>query len=169
LLDSQALLRDLGTAPAGFRDQLHLASTPRGRHIALEHWVRHSMRELSHKDRSVLWACRRFSSDPRVQVDTISRQLDWNARTIHRQFAAACGYGPKYLQRIMRVQAALRVANGNPRVMGLTGIANTAGFADQAHMTREFRSLTGFTPANYFALSMPDVGTWLTENWEDGR
>ena len=167
LLDSQAMLGDLGPGPAGFRDQLDRASTLRDRHLALEHWVRCSMKDVSAKDRSVLWACRVLSADPHVQISTISRTLDWHARTIHRQFTDACGYGPKYLQRIMRVQAALRIAHDSPSVISLTGIANTVGYADQAHMNREFRALTGFTPANYFALSMPNVGTWLAEDWRD--
>jgi AraC-like DNA-binding protein len=165
LLDGQALLDDLAAGPAGFRDQLDCASTLRDRHLALEHWVRCAMRDISAKDRSVLWACRLLSANPHAQVSTISRNLEWHARTIHRQFIDACGYGPKYLQRIMRVQAALRIAHDTPSVVSLTGIASRAGYADQAHMNREFRLLTGFTPANYLALSLPDVGMWLTEDW----
>ena len=80
---------------------------------------------------------------------------------IHRQFVAACGYGPKYLQRVMRVQAALRVAHDNPLRLRLSDIASSAGFADQAHMTREFKALTGFTPTAYLAAYTPEVGAWL--------
>ena len=167
LLDSQALLGDLGAGPAGFGDQLNRASTLRDRHLALEHWVRCSMRDVSANDHSVLWACRLLSADPHVQISTVSRRLEWHARTIHRQFRDACGYGPKYLQRIMRVQAALRIAHDNSSVVSLGGIASTVGYADQAHMNREFKALTGFTPARYFALSMPGVGEWLTDGWSD--
>jgi AraC-like DNA-binding protein len=165
LVDSEALLSDILTAPAGFHDQLTSASTVRDRHRALEHLVRTSMNDVSSKDRSVLWACRLLAANPQAQISTVSRRLEWQARTIHRQFTDACGYGPKYFQRIMRVQAAVRAARYNPSLMSLAGIASTVGYADQAHMNREFKAITGFTPANYFSLSVPDVGMWIGEDW----
>jgi AraC-like DNA-binding protein len=38
-----------------------------------------------------------------------------------------------------------------------------AGYADQAHMTREFRDLTGFTPRQLLGRAVADVGRWLDE------
>jgi AraC-like DNA-binding protein len=158
LLDESALLHDLQPAPLGFADKLARADTLQARHCALEHWVRRAIGALDPNDRAVLATCRALSNDAHLPVASAAEATGWNARMLHRQFIAACGYGPKHLQRVMRVQAALRAAH---RGSSLPQIAAATGFSDQAHMTREFRALTGFTPASYFATSTPEVGAWL--------
>jgi AraC-like DNA-binding protein len=161
LLDRQMLLRDVGRVSMRFLDALNFAETLQGRHALLEDWVRDASWQRSATDRVLLAACRALAADPQLAIGTLARQLGWNARMIHRQFKAACGYGPKHLQRVMRVQAALRLAHGASRRLRLPDIASSAGFADQAHMSREFRDLTGFTPREYFAACTPEVGAWL--------
>ena len=49
-----------------------------------------------------------------------------------------------YVQRL-RVQNACRLLSG--RFMSLADIANACGFADQSHLTRVFKAITGTTPA----------------------
>ena len=66
-------------------------------------------------------------------------------RQLHRRFLATVGYGPKTLQRILRLQGFLEsCSNGKS---GLAELAAYCGYADQAHLTREARALTGRTPA----------------------
>ncbi|MFD4460296.1 helix-turn-helix domain-containing protein [Nocardia sp. NPDC058480] len=63
-----------------------------------------------------------------------------SARMLHRRSLFAFGYGPKMLARILRFQRALAaVRTGIPAAR----IAATTGFADQAHLSREFRDLAG--------------------------
>ncbi|MFB9907910.1 AraC family transcriptional regulator [Allokutzneria oryzae] len=69
-------------------------------------------------------------------------------RQLRRRVIAAVGYGPKALHRVLRLQRALRIG---PR-SGLADLAVIAGFADQAHLSREVRSLTGRTPSAYLPL-----------------
>lgn len=161
LLDQQPWLSDLAHVPARFLDALKFAGTLQLRHALLEDWVRTALRVLSVHDRMVLSACRSLSNDAHLEVGSLAEQLGWNARMIHRQFVASCGYGPKHLQRVMRVQAAIRTASRGAPFHRLPQVAGAAGFTDQAHMTREFRDLTGFTPAKYFAAYSPEVGAWL--------
>ncbi|GAA2565834.1 MULTISPECIES: helix-turn-helix transcriptional regulator [Streptomyces] len=69
--------------------------------------------------------------------------LGIGARQLHRRSLAAFGYGPKTLARVLRLQRALALArNGTP----LAETAARTGFADQAHLTRDIRELTGATP-----------------------
>jgi len=50
----------------------------------------------------------------------------------------------KILARVLRMQRAVRlVSAGTPLVVA----AADAGYADQAHLTREVKALTGVTPA----------------------
>jgi AraC-like DNA-binding protein len=65
-----------------------------------------------------------------------------------RRFAAAVGYGPKTFQRVLRLQRVLAQAGRLPRAgASLAALAAEAGYADQAHMSRELLALTGRSPA----------------------
>ncbi|MEU5835818.1 helix-turn-helix transcriptional regulator [Streptomyces diacarni] len=65
-------------------------------------------------------------------------------RQLHRRCRDAFGYGPKTLARVLRLQRALRAAGSG---LPLAETAARAGYADQAHLTREVRALTGLTPS----------------------
>jgi AraC-like DNA-binding protein len=98
-----------------------------------------------------------------MNMDALAHELGWNARMLHRAFVATCGYGPKYLQRILRVQGVVRAAQRPGR--RLSEVSLDLGFADQAHMTRDFRRITGMTPTSYLAEAEAGVGRWLDEAW----
>jgi AraC-like DNA-binding protein len=62
------------------------------------------------------------------------------ARGLHRLSRAAFGYGPKTLARILRLNRALDLARtGVP----FATVAASAGYADQAHLSRDVRALAG--------------------------
>ncbi|GAA4893424.1 helix-turn-helix protein [Stackebrandtia albiflava] len=69
---------------------------------------------------------------------------DLGPRQLRRRFTAAVGYGPARFRRVARLQRFLRLAE--PGRYGLAELAFRAGYADQAHLTRECRVLTGQTP-----------------------
>ncbi|GII41973.1 helix-turn-helix domain-containing protein [Planotetraspora phitsanulokensis] len=61
-------------------------------------------------------------------------------RQLHRRCLAVFGYGPKTLGRILRMNRAVDLARaGTP----FATVAATAGYADQAHLAREVKALTG--------------------------
>lgn len=79
-----------------------------------------------------------------------SRGWDVARQTAWRRFTAAYGVGPTRY----RVEARARRA-WSRLVVGredLSDIALAEGFADQAHMTRDVRALTGRTPGQWRAL-----------------
>ncbi|MFF8383005.1 helix-turn-helix domain-containing protein [Streptomyces kanasensis] len=70
-------------------------------------------------------------------------------RTLHRRSLDAFGYGPKTLARILRLRRALRLVDaGAP----YAAVAVRAGYADQPHLAREVRALTG-RPLSAYAAS----------------
>jgi AraC-like DNA-binding protein len=165
LVNGSVLLSDIATGATDLHHQLLLSDNLLSRLALLENWVRFALERATANDRAVIAACRLLGAHPTIEVGDVARHLDWNVRMIHRQFIAACGYGPKHFQRIMRVQSALRAAQSTP-VAGLGELAAAVGYADQAHMTRDFRDITGFTPAVYFADSArPGWGAWISEDW----
>jgi hypothetical protein len=56
-------------------------------------------------------------------------------------------YGPKKLDRIIRFRRFLHQA-GSRREASLAETAFEVGYADQAHLTRECRRLSGLTPGD---------------------
>ena len=77
-------------------------------------------------------------------------QTPWNlpisGRQLRRRFVAAVGYGPKRFERVMRFQRFLRLAGALGKDRGLAMLAAEAGYADQAHLSRECASLAGSSP-----------------------
>jgi len=78
-------------------------------------------------------------------VPWLGRALGMTERTLRRRFDQVFGYGPKTLDRILRYQRYLRLA-GSSRD-STARLALQAGYADQAHLNRESRRLTGSTAA----------------------
>lgn len=87
-------------------------------------------------------AAARLLRDPGRRVEEIASSLGFSDRQLRRRFLATVGYGPKTLQRILRMRRFLDSASADDLARG----ALAAGYADQAHLTREVRALTGLTP-----------------------
>ncbi len=96
--------------------------------------------------------------DPIVRAaatGTPRQQLGIGDRQLRRRFADAVGYGPKTLERILRFQRFLRLADHD---RDLARLAFDAGYADQAHLTRECGRLAGLTPAQLLATGATAAG-----------
>lgn len=80
-------------------------------------------------------------------VPFLISRLNMRERTLRRRFEDAFGYGPKTLDRILRFHRfrRLREKAGDASTALL---AIEAGYADQAHLIRETRRLTGVTPSS---------------------
>jgi AraC-like DNA-binding protein len=92
-------------------------------------------------DAAVAEAARRLRHTG-TRVESLADDLGLSERQLRRRFHAAAGYGPKTLQRVLRFRRFLSAANGD-----LARAALDAGYADQAHLTRECTRLAGQTPA----------------------
>ncbi|GAA2383898.1 helix-turn-helix transcriptional regulator [Streptomyces glaucosporus] len=73
-------------------------------------------------------------------VADVARGAGLSERQLHRRSLAAFGYGPKTLARVLRMERALRMVRGG---VPPASAAARAGCADQAHLSREVRALTG--------------------------
>jgi AraC-like DNA-binding protein len=131
------------------------------RRAALIAWTRGRIDATQAADRRVMAAGAMLTRSSFTTVDAIAEAVDLSPRQLRRNFIACCGYGPKVLQRIMRLQRAIRLVATPARPSGLADLAAAAGYADQAHMTRDFQELTGFTPARYLPLHDPGLSRWL--------
>lgn len=78
-------------------------------------------------------------------VDEVRRWAESSSRTLRRDMAAVAGLPLRTLAGILRFQRAMALLQTARPALG--DVALMAGYADQAHMTREFRRFGGFTPA----------------------
>jgi AraC-like DNA-binding protein len=78
------------------------------------------------------------------KIRSIRDRLDISERTLRRRCQDHFGYGPKTLDRILRFQSFLRIAR-RERETGLSDMAFAAGYADQAHLSRDIRALCGMS------------------------
>lgn len=70
-------------------------------------------------------------------------------RTIQRALRATLGRGPKWISRRIRLQAVAQ-ALASSSVRDLAALATDLGYADQAHLTADFRAVAGTTPGAYW-------------------
>jgi len=77
-------------------------------------------------------------------LDELAAGLNLSPRSLRRISQAQFGYGAKTLERILRLQRFLRHSRGLPQ-HSLAMLAVDAGYADQAHLSREARELAGMT------------------------
>jgi AraC-like DNA-binding protein len=94
-------------------------------------------------DRQIDGAVRRLTAD-RPRVADLHDEVGLSQRQLRRRFTSEVGYGPATFLRIVRLQRARHLARERP-LAGLADIASGAGYADQAHMSREVRNLTGMS------------------------
>ncbi|MFF3110800.1 helix-turn-helix domain-containing protein [Kitasatospora sp. NPDC057904] len=73
-------------------------------------------------------------------VTATAERVALGERQLHRRSLSAFGYGPKTLARILRLQRALALARSG---VPFADTAARTGFADQAHLARDVRELTG--------------------------
>jgi AraC-like DNA-binding protein len=88
-----------------------------------------------------------------VGVREVASALGVGERRLERAFDRLVGLSPKALGRVLRFRQAVheiqRSAGRLPH--GWTAVAFGAGYADQSHLIRDFKSLAGVTPARYLA------------------
>ena len=83
-------------------------------------------------------------------MDRLAAYMGMSERTLRRRCLGAFGYGLKTLNRVLRFQRFLSLGaqsfNGS-----LAEVAARAGYADQAHMSREVRRMSGISPGQLVA------------------
>ncbi len=92
----------------------------------------------------------RLLRDPQARAEDVAADIGLSLRQLRRRCHAAVGYGPKTLQRVLRFRrfvSRIDASPDGPDRLDLAAIAAEAGYADQAHLTRECGKLSGLTPA----------------------
>jgi AraC-like DNA-binding protein len=81
-------------------------------------------------------------------VGALATEIGWSRRHLAAQFRAEYGLRPKEVAGIARFQRA-RAELGQTPAPALADVAASCGYADQAHLTREWRRFAGCTPTEW--------------------
>lgn len=86
----------------------------------------------------------------RVRIGALTAEIGWSRRRLAERFREHLGLPPKAIARIVRFNRAETLAKKAARP-DWADIAAACGYADQAHLAREFAELAGRPPTLWHA------------------
>lgn len=131
---------------ADLRDKLLSLQQPSARLWTLERFFEDQVADCPGPDAVITAIASRLRRG--AAIGTIVAEIGYSHRHLAASFAAQTGLTPKLYQRIHRFSCMIdewqRMAGGT-----LADLAVQFGYADQAHLTRDFRTFAGVTPHEY--------------------
>ncbi len=132
----------LGSAAKNLRERLLHVHSDRQRLEVLAHWLRARM----DRDDAGWLPQPGDLSCTGWRTDALAEMLQVSPRGLRKRFSNKVGVSPKLWLQLSRFDELLRA---DPAPGSLADAAAAFGFADQAHMTREFTRFAGVPPARY--------------------
>ncbi|MFC4556564.1 AraC family transcriptional regulator [Georgenia faecalis] len=97
-----------------------------------------------------------FATGGMVAVPDVARHVGWGRRHLTERFRQSTGLTPKQAGRVARFQAA-RSLLLLPARPALAEVAVRCGYADQAHLAREWRAMAGCSVTTWVREELPFV------------
>ena len=120
------------------------ARSRRDRIAAVLHFLAANLRPRA-PDLRVSRAAASLRQNPALRLGPLAAELGLSERHLIRRFKAVYGVGPKRFARAARVEQVFAESRSEA---SWANIAWTCGFADQAHMINDFKSILGVTPTD---------------------
>lgn len=137
-----------GSSGVALGERLLAAGSPEHAALLLEREVLSRLPGGPGRDLLVAEAVRRLYPARASEIGEVSSSLYISERQLRRRCRSSIGLAPKDLQLMLRFQGFLALAHA--RGLGRTDLAQLAadaGYADQPHLARECRRLSGRSPA----------------------
>jgi AraC-like DNA-binding protein len=109
-------------------------------------------------DALVAAAVRRLMPWRPTGIGPLTEDLAISESQLRRRFLAEVGIGPKSLQRTLRFQGYLALAQAATQISRVADLAAEVGYADHAHLGRECLRLTGLTPRDLLGGAIDRCG-----------
>ena len=153
LADQRLGLAELwGSSVDRLAEAMARAETPQRALVALQAHLLQEFRSAVRVDPLVGEAVKALMPWHPVSIDILAAHLALSPSQLRRRCLHAVGMNPKALQRTLRFQGFLALAQagamttGRRGADGVAGLAVDVGYADQAHLSRECLRLSGLTP-----------------------
>lgn len=147
---------DLGRIPAprGIRERLGALATDEARARLLDEVLVQRLNRSRRIDgRFDALVAAMDDADGAIPVGRLAGWRGVSPRQLERTFLERVGTGPKRFSRLLRFRRVVREIRAHPRAW-LDG-AMAAGFYDQSHLIREFRTFAGMTPGELARSLLP--------------
>ncbi len=115
--------------------------------------VAHAWRELA-------------ASHGRSSVESLAQDTGYSRQYMADRFRAELGVTPKTAARIFRFERACCLISTFRLPLG--DVAAACGYADQAHMTREWNAFTGISPRAWIVNELPFLQDYELSGGDDG-
>jgi AraC-like DNA-binding protein len=115
----------------------------------------------------VAYAWRQLAaSHGRRSVESLAQDTGWSRQHMADRFRAELGITPKTAARIFRFERACGLISDLRQP--LADVAAACGYADQAHMTRDWNAFTGTSPKAWIANELPFLQDYELSRHDDG-
>ena len=135
---------------------------PSGTSAALQRFVALLVDQMTTRDKRLLQfsdsVLDTLAESPRANAELLADSLGMSVRQLHRGAVWSFGYGPATLARLLRLQRFLAMGSirgPGVRCRAVAELAVDAGYSDQAHLTRECRTICGLTPTGLLGQYVP--------------
>ena len=165
LVDEQVNLEDLwGNTAEQLGAAVATAGGPDAALSLIQSYLLRTSRRAGHPDPLIREAVLRLMPWHPVEIGALAEQLAISTTQLWRRCLELVGVSPKALQRTLRFQAFLALAQAGAApswrsgARGLAGLAVDVGYADHAHLSRECARLTGLSPSQLLGGSLDRCG-----------
>jgi AraC-like DNA-binding protein len=161
LVDQHVSLTDLwGHTADRLVEAMAQATTPERALTYLQAHLLNEFRTTARLDPLVNEAVRALMPWRPINIDSLATHLALSASQLRRRCLHTVGTPPKVLQRTLRFQGFLALAQSGATPAdrrgpdGVAGLALDVGYADQAHLNRECLRLSGLTPGQLVEVNL---------------
>jgi AraC-like DNA-binding protein len=141
----------LGTGSRRLADQLRDTPSWQQRFGLLDAYLLRQARDGPDPAPEVVWAWRRLiATGGTLPIRRLAGEVGWSHKHLITRFKQQVGLPPKTAARLVRFDAVCRRLATHPPARW-DQLAADCGYADQAHLIRDFHQFTGATPTAFLA------------------
>lgn len=143
----------VGAAGLQLAEQLRQTPTWWQRFALMDEFLLRRLARGPRPSPEVGWAWQRLiTTRGTLPIGRIADEVGWSHKHLIARFRRQAGLRPKTAARLIRLDAVWQHLDQQPKRLDWGQVAAGAGYADQAHLIRDFRQFTGTTPTGYQAL-----------------
>ncbi|VFQ46816.1 helix-turn-helix domain-containing protein [Desulfoluna butyratoxydans] len=141
----------LGDPTHALSDQLAEKALPQDRVALLNEEFLRRLADCSPPERPLAEALRLIhNAGGQCSVQQVSTAVGWSRQHFTRRCLHDTGLSPKFLMQVVRLHQTIAL-HKKGGLHGWCHLSQEGGYFDQSHMIREFKGITGLTPAEYFS------------------
>jgi AraC-like DNA-binding protein len=148
----------LGAAARRLAEQLRETPSWRQRFALVDQFLLRRLDDGPQPAPEVAWAWKRLvATGGAVPIRRLADEVGWSHKHLIDRFRQQVGLPPKTAARLVRLKGVWRRLDER-RPLDWAQVAADIGYADQAHLVRDFRQFTGTTPTEFQARALPFDG-----------